>query len=58
MENKFEKIYNTYEYARNHGINPLDITTWDENYKLRMQELAGILPILEEEIKIIKEIKL
>jgi hypothetical protein len=56
QENKFEKIYHTYEYAKSHGINPIRPETWDDNYKLRMQELAGIVPLLEEEIKKLKTI--
>jgi len=55
-ENKFEKIYNTYEYAKSHNINPNQPDTWDENYKRRMMELAGILPLLEEEIKSLKKL--
>lgn len=55
-ENKFGKIYHSYQYAKKNGIDPLDPSTWDNKYKKRMQELAGIIPMIEEEIKSIKGI--
>ena len=55
-ENKFGKIYHAYQYAKLNGINPARPETWDEKYKKRMKELAGIIPIIEEEIKSLKKI--
>jgi hypothetical protein len=55
-ENKFEKIFNSYEYAKSNEIDPLNPDTWDENYKNRWLELAGILPAIEEEVKNLKKI--
>ena len=55
-KNKFEKIYNTFQYAIDNEINPFDPKTWDGNYKNRMRELAGIIPLMEKEIKIIKNL--
>jgi hypothetical protein len=56
QENKFSKIYHAYQYAKSHGIDTARPETWDEKYKKRMQELAGIIPTIEEEIKSLKKI--
>jgi|GEM_PF-2551349 hypothetical protein len=56
QENKFGKIYHAYQYAKLHGIDPKRPETWDEKYKKRMQELAGIILKIEEEIKSLKKI--
>ncbi len=55
MSNNLEKIYNSAKYARENGINPVDPDTWDENYRKRQMELAGIFPEIETEIRNIKE---
>lgn len=54
-ENPFEKIYNTLQYAIEHGINPVLPETWDERYRNRQQELAGIITDDAERAKAIKE---
>jgi len=38
-------------YARGNRINPLKPETWDNNYKKRMQKLAGILPNVKDDLK-------
>jgi hypothetical protein len=55
MSNNLEKIYNSAMYARKKGIDATNPDTWDDNYRARQMELAGILPKIEEEIKNIKE---
>lgn len=55
MSDNIEKIFNSAKYAREHNINPADPETWDENYKKRQQELAGIIPKIESDINSIKE---
>ncbi len=55
MSNNYEKIFNSVKYAQEKGINPADPNTWDDNYRRRQQELAGILPEIEEDISLIKE---
>ena len=55
MNNNLEKIYNSAKYARENGINPVDPDTWDDNYRKRQMELAGIIPEIEKEIQSIKE---
>ncbi|WP_159102963.1 hypothetical protein [Flavobacterium sp. B17] len=47
MKNNHEKIFDSIKYARENGINPADPNTWDDNYKMRQLELAGILPEVE-----------
>ena len=56
QENKFGKIYHSYQYAKQNGIDPTNPDTWDDKYKKRMQELARIIPRIEEEIKSLKKI--
>lgn len=55
MSKNLEKIYNSAKYARENGINPADPNTWDDNYRKRQLELAGIISEIETEIKHIKE---
>lgn len=55
MSNNYEKIYNSIKYAREKNINPADPDTWDDNYRRRQQELAGIITEVESEISSIKE---
>lgn len=55
MKNNHEKIFDSIKYARENGINPADPKTWDDNYKKRQVELAGILPEVEKDINMIKE---
>lgn len=55
MTDNIEKIYDSAKYAREHGINPADPETWDESYKKRQQELAGIIPDFEKDLNSIKE---
>jgi hypothetical protein len=55
MSNNYTKIYNTIEYAKAHNINPAEPETWDNDYRLRQMELAGIIPTIESEINSIKE---
>lgn len=55
MSNNLEKIYNSAKYARENGINPADPDTWDDNYRKRQMELAGIISEIETEIQEIKE---
>lgn len=55
MSNNLEKIYNSAKYARENGINPVDPDTWDDNYRKRQIELAGIFPEIETQIRNIKE---
>jgi hypothetical protein len=55
MSDNIEKIYNSAMYAREKGIDPTNPDTWDNNYRNRQMELAGLLPKIEEEIKNIKE---
>jgi hypothetical protein len=55
MRRKYKKIYKAIEYAREHGIDPTSPSTWDNNYRRRQQELAGIIPKIEEEIRNIKK---
>jgi hypothetical protein len=56
--NKFNKIYFAYQYANKHNIDPTNPETWDNNYKARMLELAGLLKVIEEEVKsLIKVLK-
>ena len=55
-EIKIEKIYFAYKYAADNGIIPTNPKTWDDNYKNRMKELAGIIPQVEEELKSLKEV--
>ncbi len=46
--------FSAYQYAVKKKINPKDITTWDVEYKKRMQKLAGILHEMGDEVKNIK----
>lgn len=55
MSYNLEKNYNSAKYAKENGINPIDPETWDDNYRKRQMELAGIIPEIENEIKRIKE---
>ena len=55
MSNNYEKIYNSIQYARDNNIKPADPNTWDDNYRRRQQELAGIITEVESEISSIKE---
>jgi hypothetical protein len=55
MSNSYYKIFDTLKYARENGINPADPNTWDEKYRKRQQELAGILLEIEKDITSIKE---
>lgn len=55
MSNNYEKIFNSVKYARENGINPADPNTWDDNYRKRQKELAGIIPEIEKDINSIKE---
>lgn len=55
MSKNLEKIYNSAKYARENGINPADPNTWDDNYRKRQLELAGIISEIETEIQHIKE---
>lgn len=55
MSNNLEKIYNSAKYAKENGINPVDPDTWDDNYRKRQRELAGIITEVEKEIQNIKE---
>lgn len=55
MSENIEKIYNSVKYAREHNINPANPETWDENYRKRQQELAGIFTDIENNLKSIKE---
>lgn len=55
MSYNLEKIYNSAKYARENRINLVDPTTWDDNYRKRQMELAGIFPEIEIEIRNIKE---
>jgi len=55
MSDNLEKIYNSGKYAREKGIDSTNPDTWDNSYRTRQMELAGILPKVEEEIENIKE---
>ena len=55
MDDNFKKILNSSIYAKENNINPALPETWDEEYRKRQMELAGILPKIEKEIKNIKE---
>ncbi len=55
MSNNYEKIFDSFKYAREKGIIPTDPNTWDDNYRKRQQKLAGILPEIEKDINSIKE---
>ena len=55
LSNNYEKIYNSIKYAQENNINPADPDTWDDNYRRRQQELAGIITEVENEISSIKE---
>jgi len=55
MDNNIQKIYNSVKYARENNINPAEPETWDDNYKKRQQELAGIIPEIEKDLNSIKE---
>ena len=55
MSNNYEKIFDSVKYAREKGVNPADPNTWDDNYRKRQQELAGIIPEIEKDITSIKE---
>jgi len=47
----FEKIKNAYEIARRYNIDPKDKLTWNDEYKERQKELAGI----KDEIQDLRE---
>lgn len=55
MENNFNKILETLLYAKEYNINPVDPSTWNDDYRRRQQELAGIIPAIEEDLRLIKE---
>lgn len=55
MNEKLEQINNSFQYAIKHGIDPVDPSTWDDAYKQRMRQLAGVLPSVTEELKKIQE---
>ena len=55
MSNNLEKIYNSAKYASENDINPADPDTWDDNYRKRQMELAGIISEIETEIQEIKK---
>ena len=55
MSNNYEIIFDSVKYAQERGINPADPTTWNDNYRNRQKELAGILPEIEKDITSIKE---
>lgn len=42
MNNNYDNITDTYQYAVTHNIDPLMPNTWDENYRNRIIKLAGI----------------
>lgn len=43
MDETYTQIFNTLQYAKDNNINPADPNTWDENYRRRQMELAGII---------------
>lgn len=51
----YMKIINTMQYAKMNNIDPSNPETWDDNYKKRQMELAGIIENLEKELTLIKE---
>jgi len=55
MSANLEKIYNSVKYAREKRITPANPGTWDDSYRKRQMELAGIMPSIEQEIKSVKE---
>lgn len=56
MDKKFIKeSFDTYLYAKENNIDPKNIDTWDNMYKLRMQKLAGIINEVGESINQIKK---
>jgi hypothetical protein len=54
MCNSYEKNFDSLKYAREKGINPAMPNTWDDNYRKRQLELAGIIPKIEKDITSIK----
>ena len=54
-EQRFEKIYKTSKYAKDHGIVITDPSTWDDNFKRRAQKLAGIIPNAISDLQSIEE---
>jgi hypothetical protein len=55
MNDKYQKIVNSIEYARKNNIDPANPNTWDESYIKRQRELAGIIDEIESDINSIKE---
>jgi hypothetical protein len=53
--NPFRDFYATYDYAQKHGRKPTQPGTWDDAYRARMQELAGIIPKAHEELDTLSE---
>jgi len=47
----FEKIKKAYDIARKYNIDPKDKSTWNDEYKERQKELAGI----KDEIQDLRE---
>lgn len=50
-----KESFDAFKYAKENNIDPKNINTWDNNYKLRMQKLAGIINDIGKGIDQIKK---
>ncbi len=58
LKNMENAILNTSKYAFDNNIDPLRPETWDEKYKIRQQQLAGLLKNKTKELnEIIQNLK-